>query len=90
MVAHEWASEPQHQFMFARLSAYLAAVEDKTRVPLMRFWDQLWRDWFQLWPEELMLGLPLRVPGAMPLTPEELQRLGTSTTKRKEVSAMYL
>ncbi|KAJ7841225.1 hypothetical protein B0H13DRAFT_2365838 [Mycena leptocephala] len=84
MVAHEWASEPQRQFMFARLSAYLAAVEDKTRVPLTRFWDQLWRDWFQLWPEELMLGLPLRVPGAMPLTPEELQRLGTSTTKRKE------
>jgi hypothetical protein len=29
MVAQEWTSGPQHEFMLARLSAYLAAVEDK-------------------------------------------------------------
>ncbi|KAJ7921896.1 hypothetical protein B0H13DRAFT_2318017 [Mycena leptocephala] len=73
MVAQEWTSGPQREFMLARLSAYLAAVEDKGRVPLTRFWDQLWRDWFALWPEELKIGLPL-----------ELSLLGESTTKKKE------
>jgi hypothetical protein len=90
MVAQEWTSGPQREFMLARLSAYLAAVEDKGRVPLTRFWDQLWRDWFELWPEELEIGLPLRVPGVTPLTKEELSLLGESTTKKKEVSAVYI
>jgi hypothetical protein len=34
MVAQEWTSGPQRKFMLARLSAYLAAVEDKGRLPL--------------------------------------------------------
>ncbi|KAJ7920506.1 hypothetical protein B0H13DRAFT_1867578 [Mycena leptocephala] len=84
MGAHEWATAPQHEFLLGRLSAYLAAVEDKHRVPLSRFWDQLWRDWFEKWPEEAEFGFPLRVAGAAPLTTEELKQLGESTNNTKE------
>ncbi|KAJ7878689.1 hypothetical protein B0H13DRAFT_2346449 [Mycena leptocephala] len=44
----------------------------------------LWRDWFELWPEELEIGIPLRVPGVTPLTKQELNLLGESRTKKKE------
>ncbi|KAJ7918362.1 hypothetical protein B0H13DRAFT_2321539 [Mycena leptocephala] len=64
MVGQEWTTTPQCDFMLAQLSAYQAT---------------LWRDWFQLWPEELTLGLLLHVPGvpgATPLIAKELDLLG--------------
>ncbi|KAJ6595947.1 hypothetical protein B0H10DRAFT_2442013 [Mycena sp. CBHHK59/15] len=49
---------------------------------MARFWNKLEHNWFELFPEELALGLPMPGPGVV-YTPEQLQQIGEATQLRK-------
>ncbi|KAJ6614213.1 hypothetical protein B0H10DRAFT_1950857 [Mycena sp. CBHHK59/15] len=73
MPAHEWTTAEQSEFLHGKMAAYVSARDDQKQTSLSRFWNALEEKWFKQWPEEMTLGLPARVPGAVPLTEDELK-----------------
>ncbi|KAJ7604414.1 hypothetical protein DFH06DRAFT_1151182 [Mycena polygramma] len=84
MPAHKWTSPAQCDFLFSWLPAYLEAKANTKKVSLSRFWTRLNTAYFDLFKEELQVGVPLRVPGAAPLTAEQSVILGKGINKTKE------
>ncbi|KAJ6527493.1 hypothetical protein B0H19DRAFT_1084037 [Mycena capillaripes] len=84
MGGSKWTTTEQQDFLQARLPAYLAAKAEQKEPSMARFWNSLDAAWFETFPEEPKLGLPPRVPGAVPLTEEERKRVGEATISTKK------
>ncbi|KAJ7194283.1 hypothetical protein GGX14DRAFT_404737 [Mycena pura] len=84
MPAHEWTTQAQKEYLSSMLPSFKAAREGAKDKSLSRFWVTLEEGWFQRFPQESALGLPPRIPGAEPLTEDQLTRLGAATAQTKE------
>ncbi|KAJ6556334.1 hypothetical protein B0H19DRAFT_1262406 [Mycena capillaripes] len=84
--AQQWTTEEQRVYLYDKLAAYLTAQDQQNEASLSRFWGTLNTGWFERWPEEPALGLPIPVLGtpAVPMTDDQLMMLGKATQKTKD------
>ncbi|KAJ7622446.1 hypothetical protein FB45DRAFT_870638 [Roridomyces roridus] len=57
MVGNKWTSAEQAEWLQKRVPKYIEAQAGKT---FFKFWANLEVDWFQQWPEEVVLGLAVQ------------------------------
>ncbi|KAJ7789963.1 hypothetical protein B0H14DRAFT_3502244 [Mycena olivaceomarginata] len=58
MAPPEWTTVAQKEYLQTQLPAFLSATEKKG-TSLARFWGTLREGWFERWPTETTLGVPL-------------------------------
>jgi hypothetical protein len=83
MPAHPWTTLPERTYLHTQITPYRTAQDAGT---LARYWVKLYTQFFERFPMEPKVGLPLRVQGAPPMTPDQLKVLGDETAKTKAVS----
>ncbi|KAJ7813720.1 hypothetical protein B0H14DRAFT_3477604 [Mycena olivaceomarginata] len=84
MAPKEWATQPQLEYLRKMLPKYRDARAGVKERSLARFWLLLDDGWFTRYPVEAELGIIVSGPGAEPLTPDELNLIGNTTTKMKK------
>ncbi|KAJ6558709.1 hypothetical protein B0H10DRAFT_2201342 [Mycena sp. CBHHK59/15] len=82
MAPNTWATADQIVWLKERQPAYLEAQSKKQLRSMTRFWNKLEHNWFEAFPEEKALGLPMPGPDVLYM-PEELKLLGDSINLRK-------
>jgi hypothetical protein len=87
MPANPWTTLPERTYLHTQITPYRKAQDGGT---LARYWVKLDAEFFERFPAEPKVGLPLRDEGAPPLPPDQLKALGDETAKIKAVSAHIL
>ncbi|KAJ7114167.1 hypothetical protein C8R43DRAFT_1138451 [Mycena crocata] len=66
-------------------------IQRKSQQKLYSFWSPMFEAWFEEFPEQLALGLPVPQAGqdTPPLSNEELIALRTAVSKRKQMLQNY-
>ncbi|KAJ7114166.1 hypothetical protein C8R43DRAFT_1138450 [Mycena crocata] len=66
-------------------------IQRQAQQKLYKFWGPMFEAWFEGFPEQKDLGLPLPQPGgnAPPLSNQELDTLGKAVSKRKQMLENY-
>ncbi|KAJ7841503.1 hypothetical protein B0H14DRAFT_3457447 [Mycena olivaceomarginata] len=80
MPANPWTTLPERTYLLSQITPYRNAQSAGT---LAQYWVNLDSKFFEHFPVEPKLGLPPRVEGDPPLTPEQLKVLGDEMARTK-------
>jgi hypothetical protein len=85
MAPPRWTSDPQLQWLTARIGKYLQSQSEGDQI---EFFANLDEAWFALYPAEIDARVPSRDSG-QELTPEQTKSVSEALEKRKSVSGVF-
>jgi hypothetical protein len=84
MVAAEWTTDDQKEWLTAQLPAYAKCT---SRASFSKFWPPVYEKWDEQWPEHVKLWPDM--PKDQKLTDEQMAILGQALKARQKVSEIF-